>query len=211
MFALMNGFLAVTILFSLYSYYFNKKFYFYAKPLPILTLIIFRTTTFVQNPNSIDLLIIFALIFGMSGDLFIIFDNKFLFGLASFLIGHILYITYFLLGDIKLNLYATLIISVATVVTLVGMYFTKNKEFKNILIPPIVIYTSVLAFALITAISYDLTKYSKLLFFSIGLGLFFISDGLLSFDKFVRKFKFTYIFILLTYYLAQTLIVYGSF
>ena len=211
MFALMNGFLAVTILFSLYSYYFNKKFYFYAKPLPILALIIFRTISFVQNPNSIDLLIIFALIFGMSGDLFIIFDNKFLFGLASFLIGHILYITYFLLGDIKLNLYATLFISVVTAVTLVGMYFTKNKEFKNILIPPIVIYTSILAFALITAISYDLTKYSKLLFFSIGLGLFFISDGLLSFDKFVRKFKFTYIFILATYYLAQTLIVYGSF
>ncbi len=211
MFAIMNGFLAVTILLSLYCYYRSKKLYFYAKPLPILTLIIFRTISFVQNPNSIDLLIIFALIFGMSGDLFIIFDDKFLFGLASFLIGHVLYITYFLLGDIKLNIYAAIIIFVATSVTLVGMYFTKNKEFNNKLIPPIIVYTLVLAFALVAAISYDLTKYSNLRFFSIGLGLFFISDGLLSLDKFIKKFKFTYIFILLTYYLAQTFIVYGSF
>ena len=202
-------YLLITISLSLMAFYKNKKLYLFVKPLPIIGLFFFLLVNFIIDPNPIYLIILLALLFSVAGDIFIVLENKFVFGLASFLLCHILYIFYFYMRKIEYSYMTIIITLIFAALFFVFLILKRNNNLKNSMIIPVIIYVLVLSIMLISAVSFDIGRYKHLYLFSIGAILFFISDASLSIDKFVYNYKFTYIIVLLTYYLSQTFIMIG--
>ncbi len=157
-----------------------------------------------------------GLIFGLFGDVFLLFDHLnelfFIFGLASFLIGHIFYISAFYL-DYSLNktVYkaqsknAILGYSFFAVIFCAGLW----THLGNMKIP-VIIYAIVISlmgimavnrYGRVNSLSYKLTLYGSL--------LFVLSDSVLAIDRFVYTFKGAGIIIMATYMAAQYLITLG--
>jgi uncharacterized membrane protein YhhN len=127
----------------------NKKLEYIAKPLlmPILALyFIFGTFTI-----GTDWLIVLALLFGCSGDFFLMLENKekwFMFGMSGFLIGHIFYIIAFLLsvGENLMNFPLWGLILILPVVLILYLMFPKIKDHMGELKIPVYVYMTAILF-----------------------------------------------------------------
>jgi uncharacterized membrane protein YhhN len=160
-------------------------------------------------------IILLALIFGCLGDLFLIIKNFFVFGVVSFLLGHLLYIFIFF-GETGLKNYKKNIF-VFIAVCLVYVY-AENKVllyFRPALIKaglwgPLIVYTSILAILNVSSAIYAYCYrniYSILTY--IGSLVFAISDIILAQQLFMENNKYYQIIIMTTYILGQSLISLG--
>lgn len=157
-----------------------------------------------------------GLTFSWIGDVILLFTDLgeiyFIFGLVSFLIAHILYCilfnkqnkirkkqnkTIFIIGSILIALY------------LIGMVSILMPHLGNLEIP-VSVYASIISIMLLFAFN-GLLVWEKPGNFLIFLGaLFFvISDSILAVNKFYAPIPKSSFFIMLTYLLAQYLIVVG--
>lgn len=161
---------------------------------------------------------IFAgLFFGLFGDCFLMFvhvnSNFFIFGLVSFLIGHILYITAFYLDykwqpniEKKIGWLALIIFGVFGIV-----FYLYLRPYLNSLKIPVMIYTFIILLMAVMAVNRKgrvNTISFNLIFY--GAILFLISDSILAYNKFVSPIKFSGIAIMSTYMIAQYLITIGA-
>ena len=160
-------------------------------------------------------IILLALVFGCLGDIFLNIRNLFVFGVASFLIGHLLYIFLFFgetgFKNIKKNIF------VFIGVCIVYLY-AENKVllyFRPALIKagvwgPLIVYTSIIATLNVSSAIYAYCYrniYSFLTY--IGSLVFFISDVVLAQQLFIENKKHYQIIITTTYILGQSLISLG--
>jgi uncharacterized membrane protein YhhN len=160
-------------------------------------------------------IILLALVFGCLGDIFLNIRNLFVFGVASFLIGHLLYIFLFFgetgFKNFKKNIF------VFIGVCIVYLY-AENKVllyFRPALIKagvwgPLIVYTSIIATLNVSSAIYAYCYrniYSFLTY--IGSLVFFISDVVLAQQLFMENKKHYQIIIMTTYILGQSLISLG--
>ena len=160
-------------------------------------------------------IILLALVFGCLGDIFLNIRNLFVFGVASFLIGHLLYIFLFFgetgFKNFKKNIF------VFIGVCIVYLY-AENKVllyFRPALIKagvwgPLIVYTSIIATLNVSSAIYAYCYrniYSILTY--IGSLVFFISDVVLAQQLFIENKKHYQIIIMTTYILGQSLISLG--
>ena len=160
-------------------------------------------------------IILLALVFGCLGDIFLNIRNLFVFGVASFLLGHLLYIFLFFgetgFKNFKKNIF------VFIGVCIVYLY-AENKVllyFRPALIKagvwgPLIVYTSIIATLNVSSAIYAYCYrniYSFLTY--IGSLVFFISDVVLAQQLFVENKKHYQIIIMTTYILGQSLISLG--
>ena len=160
-------------------------------------------------------IILLALVFGCLGDIFLNIRNLFVFGVASFLIGHLLYIFLFFgetgFKNFKKNIF------VFIGVCIVYLY-AENKVllyFRPALIKAgvwghLIVYTSIIATLNVSSAIYAYCYrniYSFLTY--IGSLVFFISDVVLAQQLFVENKKHYQIIIMTTYILGQSLISLG--
>lgn len=171
------------------------------KILPILLLILVTVTQFKNTPDSKLKLFIIGLLFCMGGDIFLAVDREklFVFGLGSFLLGHVFYIS------------AMFPITKKNGLGLLGL-MTYGVVMMSVLVPnlaallvPVVIYMLVLL--LMAATSITSTKSNLALV--IGGVSFAISDSLIGIDKFYSEIPYAGLWIMITYYLAQYSLTYG--
>ncbi|MCW5517509.1 lysoplasmalogenase [Muriicola sp. Z0-33] len=166
----------------------------------------------MKNNKMLKRFLILALIFSLSGDIFLLLPSEvswyFIGGLLSFLIAHIMYISAFF----KIDNFRTTKTFLATMVLL----FYAMVIFKFIggtldgLFPYVVLYMVVLLLMVLTAIvRHDTVLKSYYLVLS-GALLFMISDSLLALNKFYSSFAFADLLIMLTYGYAQFLIIFGA-
>ncbi|MFX1340584.1 MAG: lysoplasmalogenase [Promethearchaeota archaeon] len=193
----------------------NKKLEHLSKPLlmPFLALyFIFATFT-----DGTDWLIVLALLFGWTGDIFLMLENEekwFMFGMVGFLIGHIFYIIAFLLsigGHImSFPLWGILIIFPVIIILL--LTFPRIKDHMGELKIPVYVYMAVILFMHISAI-FRLAAFDIFCpcFFLVWIGsiLFILSDSLIAVDKFDDNLEISPFYIMLTYILGQFLIAQG--
>jgi uncharacterized membrane protein YhhN len=155
-----------------------------------------------------------ALLFSWIGDIFLLFETRnasfFLFGLSSFLIAHIFYILFFhsVRMQEKIKSKAGLLIVVAlyyaTLITLLYPYLGEMK----IAVP---VYGIVISFMLLLALHMlFISNKSAGQMMMAGAILFVISDSILAINKFYSPFQNAGILIMLTYGLAQLMIVAGA-
>ncbi|WP_298845914.1 lysoplasmalogenase [uncultured Clostridium sp.] len=195
--------------------YFTKNEYnkgrLYTKSMLMPLLLIY----YILSVAEVSKLIVMALLFGFMGDMFLMrskVKNNFMLGLGAFLIGHICYVLLFLHGisfarDVPVWFYIIIIIYVIFACAVLK----KLKNHLGDMKVPTYIYMAVIllmSFVSLTRIWVTGMNISFFLPF-IGSLLFICSDFMLAFYTFIGEFKNGSIYIMLTYVLAQVLIVSG--
>lgn len=207
-------YLLITSTISLICYYFKNNFFIITKPLPIFGLIIFQIVNMIFSNNStyfiFIILISIALFFSMIGDILLIKKNLFIPGMLFFMLAHIFYIIRF--KEYKWQLPSYIFIIIGAISILFGSFLTIKmpKDKKKGLIIPLWCYILAISLMLLSAINFEFNIKRIFPYYFIGAILFYISDAILSIDSFVKKFKISMLFVLITYYFAQMFISLGT-
>lgn len=157
-----------------------------------------------------------ALIFSWIGDVILIFADiaeiYFILGLVSFLIAHITYCVLFnkqIIGEIQINkvLFGLGSLVIAFYLTAIILVLMPNLGDLKI---PVIVYAAVISTMLLFAFNgYLIWKKPGALYIFLGAITFVISDSILAFDKFHAPIEKSSFFIILSYLVAQYLIVVG--
>lgn len=207
-------FVADAILFICSDYFKCNEIRIATKPLLAILLILYGCVE-SDKKNAIFFLMIFALFFSCSGDIFLLLENKnpiwFMFGLSSFLIAHVFYISLFIqIKKInqpykKLNL----TISVIVIAYTICLFLLLNPTLGNLKIP-VLVYATALSVMLIASLhAFDLSNQTAGRLCATGALLFLTSDSLLAINKFYTPVAKADLLIMSTYASAQLLIVIG--
>ena len=189
------------------------------KPLILLSLMGFILVSTKGISCKFKRLILIALIFSWGGDMFLMFDKQypllFIFGLASFLISHLLYIFAFN-QSAHPPLNVPLIKKhpwIIFLLILFGSYvFKKLQPSLGEMVVPVIVYL----IAILSMFVFALNRWGKVsnqsfLWITAGALFFILSDSLLAFDKFLDPIKNAHLVIMATYMFAQYAIVRGAY
>ncbi len=191
----------LSTLLTLTGYYLKKEFLFRIfKP---LTTILIIYNVFLVEIHISELyrnIILVGLLFSLMGDILLMWEIFFIYGLLSFLLTHILYIYGFYLNITEFKFTIFEIILVITGL----MYFQYLQPKLGKLKFPVLIYISIIVFMGIFAHQLHINLNTIQSHFAIiGSILFIISDAALAFNKFALPFKLAQVLVLSTYYFAQ--------
>ena len=157
-----------------------------------------------------------GIIFSLAGDIFLLFiDRFFMFGLIAFLLAHIAYLVGFntppLQGLSAWSFGVTIVIGMSAL-RLLRRIVAGVKEKQPRLVGPVVIYSTVITLMLLSAL---LTlfrpewKTTPALLVSLGASLFFLSDIVLAWNRFINPIRHGRMLNIGIYHLAQIAIVVG--
>jgi uncharacterized membrane protein YhhN len=157
-----------------------------------------------------------ALLFSWIGDVVLLFADiselYFILGLVSFLTAHIAYCVLFnkqLMGEIQINKILFGIGSLLIAFYLIAMVTVLMPKLGELKIP-VIVYAAVISTMLLFAFNgYLIWKKPAALYIFLGAVAFVISDSILAFNKFYAPIERSSFFIMLTYLVAQYLIVVG--
>jgi uncharacterized membrane protein YhhN len=159
-----------------------------------------------------------ALCFSLAGDIFLLLpDQFFLAGLGAFLLVHVAYIVGLNLAFPPINL-GSLVLLISGVL-LIALIYPKiragllTKPGGKILRPAVFCYsvalTAMLLSAVLTLFRLNWNRSAALVVAAGGI-LFYISDTLLGFDRFVGPVRHARLLVIVTYHLAQIALVSGA-
>ncbi len=188
-----------------------NSWHYLTKPLILISLIIY----FLKQENNLDTkskyLTLAALLFSLLGDVLLMFanisSNFFISGLLAFLMAHIMYILVFIKKKNTHKKASFLILFL--LIYGVGIFYFLKDGLGDMLVP-VILYMLVILTMVITAFlrHESVSKMSYNLVF-LGAIFFVTSDSLLALNKFYEPFETAGILIMLTYAIAQYLIVLG--
>lgn len=182
----------------------NKPLQYIFKPATMLALIAAALLVEPQDPARRAFFVV-ALIFSLAGDVFLMLPrDRFIFGLATFLIAHAFYILgikaeehhvlpfFFALGAVA-----------AIAVWLLRPVVLSLRARQPKLVTPVIVYASVIAVMVASAFTSD-----GLVIAAAGL-LFFVSDYLIARQRFLTENLWQPVTIMVTYHAAQALFVFA--
>jgi uncharacterized membrane protein YhhN len=158
-----------------------------------------------------------GLFFSLLGDIFLMLPrDRFIPGLVSFLLAHLAYVIGFTrtlppvnLGSLLLAVFVTAAAGFVYRRIASGLAASGNTRLKT----PVFIYTNVISLmllaALLTLLSPEWSARTALAA-SLGALLFFISDGILAWNKFVAPLRHAKLAVIVCYHLGQILITLGA-
>lgn len=173
------------------------------KPLALVGLI---AVALALEPDSdaVRTWFVAALIFSLAGDVFLMIRKRdlFIFGLGAFLVAHLAYVFGFLIGGVDpLRTVLGLLVAGAAVST-IGLRIVRSVHEKQPeLALPVVTYMGVISLMLVVAIGSG--SGAALL----GGLLFYTSDALIGWSRFVKDYKWAPLAIIVTYHVAQVALV----
>ena len=181
----------------------NQEIEMIAKPLITTSLVILYLLS-VSKPNF---WYVSALLFAFWGDVLLLFpDQFFVFGLASFLLAHVLLITVssrFLQQVSKLRI---IVHSLPFVVILAVLLYLIYPNLEELLIPVIIYGIVISVFGVVAFLVYTNDKSIANSWLFLGSLIFILSDSILAINKFSQSSEFFGIAIMITYIIAQYLI-----
>jgi len=186
----------------------NKLLEYVGKPLAI----VFLLAWLVQRTHLAGGAVWFAIALALSlvGDILLMLPSeRFDGGLAAFFLAHLAYIVGFNLSPAPFELPA---LGLAAVLVALGAWVYARLSAgvraigKPALQAPLLLYSMVLAamlFSAVQCLSRPAWGIPAALLVSLGAGLFFLSDTLHAWNKFVRPLRLARILVHVTYHLAQ--------
>jgi len=176
----------------------------YAKPM-LLTLL---AVVYLVSANKPIFWYVLGMFFCFVGDVLLMFKgaNFFMYGLAAFLVGHIVYIK-ITVSFLPKDLTFKMITSAFPFVILFGvlMYFI-YPNLNEMLLPVVVYGVTISTFGSVAFLNYRIEKSTENLWLFIGAILFILSDSLIAINKFYEPNDLYGVSIMITYILAQFLI-----
>lgn len=173
------------------------------KPLTTSLIILIAILTTAEVAAPYKLLIVIGLLFSLAGDIFLMLpSDRFIPGLISFLIAHLLYIGAFT-GDSGV---ASAVWAIPFFVYGGAIYLTLAHHLGKMRIPVIVYMLVISTMAWQAAGRWDEIGQTRSLMAFGGAVLFVISDSVLALNRFKQPFRFARALTMATYYSAQWLI-----
>lgn len=173
-----------------------------AKPLTLVFLILATLALDPNDPTARTWFVV-ALVFGLIGDVFLLFPDKFfVFGLASFLVGHLAYVGGFAVHDLSAGGAVVGAAIVAGGVATIGRrVVTAVQETDPELTAPVGAYIGVISLMVVMAVATGQPAAIA------GALLFYASDALIAWNKFIEESSWGRVAIIVTYHVGQFLIV----
>lgn len=174
---------------------------------PLTTLLIIAVAGFAgmgNEPGSYRWLVLAGLLFSLVGDVFLMLPkDRFIAGLASFLLAHLFYIAAFgLHGGTDAPLWLWVVVALGALASIASLLPNAGK-----LRIPVACYSLVIAAMALTALARGMnvdTPAANLA--ASGALLFVASDSLLGFNRFVKPFAAAEALLLSSYFCGQLLI-----
>jgi uncharacterized membrane protein YhhN len=196
------AFLAIVVL-HITGILFNEKLAFLSKPFLITSLVVIYLIA-VKKPSF---WYVSALFFSFWGDVLLLFEKQFfVFGLASFLLAHVLYIKITASYIKKTSLQKIALTCLPFVFFVFSFLYLIKDNLGGMKIPVIVYGVVICSFGAISFLNYIQEKSTANLWLFLGTIIFIISDSLIAINKFYEPKEFYQISIMLTYIIAQYLI-----
>jgi uncharacterized membrane protein YhhN len=183
------------------------------KPLIMPSLVAY----FVSSVSVRNYIFLAALVFCWAGDVLLMFQGEhfFIFGLAAFLTGHLLYMFSYkqlknkagnneLMPIQRIRFSLPIVLAGTGLVTILFPYLGGMKI-------PVMLYALVITLmAMFALFRYGFTSQKSFVLIFSGALFFMLSDSLLAINKFMAPFTLASLAIMTTYILAQYLIVEGA-
>lgn len=192
----------------------NDTIWFITKPLLLIVLSgYFLSQTQIWN-DDLKRWIFAALLFSWIGDVLLLFEMNnsifFLLGLLAFLLAHIFYIGFFHIVRLRENVKSSWLLLVIIVIYYTILMVLLSPHLGKMKLP-VRIYGIVICFMFMLAMHMLFIR-NKIAgrFMMLGAFLFVISDSALAINKFYSSFELAGVIIMLTYGVAQFLIVEGA-
>lgn len=184
-----------------------QPLYLAAKPLLMITLLLYFLSASSGFPRW-RWFVVAALVFSWAGDVFLIWDNMFIFGLIAFLIAHLFYIiAYHQTGAAKGELRPLDIIKFLLLGSI--LIWLIYPGLGSMMLPVLVYALVLVGMGIWAHKRRGATCAKSFTLVSIGVILFVMSDGMIAVNKFAFEIPAERILIMSTYMAAQYLIVRG--
>jgi len=183
----------------------DRKLEYLCKPLTIVLLIL-TALAIDADSETVRTWFVAGLVFSLAGDVFLMLKERDLFvlGLASFLLAHLAYVCGFVASGVSP---AHAVLGVAVAAAAVGVVGTRIVNGAHEKAPelalPVMVYMGVISLMLVFAAG------SQNGAAILGALLFYVSDALIGWTRFVQDFKWAPLAIMVTYHLAQTALVWS--
>ena len=181
------------------------------KPLTMVALIGVASALDVDGGDEAVLTwVIIALALSLVGDVFLMLPERgdgpsrtFVAGLSAFLLGHVAYVVAFWLDDVAVARLAAGAVVVAVAVTTIGRRIVRavRASAEAELAGPVLAYLSVISLMVVSAVGTGEPLAIA------GAGFFYCSDALIAWNRFVHKQSHGRLAVIVTYHLAQILLV----
>jgi len=181
--------------------------YFVAKPLLMITLLLYFIAA-AKGYRSWRIFVIIALVFSWAGDVFLMWDDLFIAGLAAFLFAHVFYIiAYQKTGAAqgKISFWALAGFTLAGATLIRVLY----PGLGSLLIPVVVYALVLLSMAVWAHKRKGATSKVSFLLVAVGAIFFVISDSLIAINRFAFDVPSERLLVMMTYIAAQFMIVHG--
>jgi len=182
----------------------NEAIETYAKPM-LLTLL---AVVYLAASNKPNFWYVLGMFFCFVGDVLLMFKgaNFFMYGLAAFLLGHIVYIK-ITVSFLPKDLTVKMITSAFPFVFFFGiLMYLIYPNLNEMLIPVVVYGVTISTFGSVAFLNYRGDKSTENLWLFIGAIIFILSDSLIAMNKFYEPNEMYGVTIMITYILAQFLI-----
>lgn len=210
---LLKGYIGISIVYLSIILLGHEAIAWFLKPL-LLPFLLFSVYRFEKFPTKN--LLLSALTFSWIGDVILMFADKgelyFIFGLASFLISHVLYIVLFSkqgnTTDYRKNIifWIAFILIILYLKSMLTLLFPKLGDLKI----PVSIYALTISTMLLVALKgYFSWKKPANISILFGAMFFVTSDSILAINKFYEPLPYATFLIMFTYLVAQFALVVG--
>lgn len=160
----------------------------------LLDLLVFRNTG-----SRYSKLLLIALTFCLAGDIFLLNDKYFLFGLASFLVAHV----FFSLAFLSINGFKFHITPLVVLSLVLGSYYVFLFDHLHEFAVPAGIYLVMILVMNWLAIAVFINEKRRIYFLLAAAAILFtVSDAMIAYNKFVGVFRCAEVLILSTYWIA---------
>ena len=186
---------------TFFSYSGNLFWYTIFKPTTTLLIIALSIIIYKKQKTHYTIFISIALLFALIGDILLIGNQYFIFGLAAFLIAHIFFTIAF--STVKKFFSKPIYLIILLSIGAAYYYFLfPHLDGYNI---PVIVYLLTIVIMNWQALSLSADKkQNNIQMLGVAALLFSFSDGVIAFDKFVDSLHYSSILILPTYWMAIT-------
>ena len=178
----------------------NARVHYIFKPLTTILIIAIAIIAGWPNKDDYFYLVFIGLLFCLAGDVFLMLPpDKFIAGLASFLVAHLLFISAFVTVYGKINWFLLLFF----VILAMALYKILLPFLGKMKIPVFLYVLAIMVMAWRASENW-LAHFAMLSYGAAAIGslFFMLSDTLLAFNKFKKKFKSADFLVLSTYFAA---------
>lgn len=139
-----------------------------------------------------------GLLCSLVGDVFLMLDDHFVEGLASFLVGHVAYVVaLWNLGVDPGRFLVGLVVVVVLMAVIGSAIITGARRRDPRLAAPVAAYIAVISLMVASAVGTGIAVAV------LGATLFYVSDGVIGFSRFFRDFPQSRLLVMTTYHLGQ--------